>query len=58
MIIIINAGDGAHEHPTQALLDSFSIFEKIGYNFIGGGDNEISLRHYKNFHKWKLDWEY
>ena len=27
---IINAGDGAHEHPTQALLDSFSIFEKIG----------------------------
>ena len=27
---IINAEDGAHEHPTQALLDSFSIFEKIG----------------------------
>ena len=27
---IINAGDGTHEHPTQALLDSFSIFEKIG----------------------------
>ena len=27
---IINAGDGSHEHPTQALLDSFSIFEKIG----------------------------
>ena len=27
---LINAGDGAHEHPTQALLDSFSIFEKIG----------------------------
>ena len=27
---IINAGDGAHEYPTQALLDSFSIFEKIG----------------------------
>ena len=27
---IINPGDGAHEHPTQALLDSFSIFEKIG----------------------------
>ena len=27
---IINAGDGAHEHPTQALLDSFSIFEKTG----------------------------
>ena len=27
---IINAGDGAHEHPTQALLDSYSIIEKIG----------------------------
>ncbi len=24
---IINAGDGAHEHPTQALLDSFSLYE-------------------------------
>ena len=27
---IINAGDGTHEHPTQALLDSFSIKEKLG----------------------------
>ncbi len=27
---IINAGDGAHEHPTQALLDMYSIREKIG----------------------------
>ncbi|MEQ9591274.1 MAG: aspartate carbamoyltransferase catalytic subunit [Cyclobacteriaceae bacterium] len=27
---IINAGDGTHEHPTQALLDSFSIHEKLG----------------------------
>ena len=27
---IINAGDGTHEHPTQALLDAFSIREKIG----------------------------
>ena len=27
---IINAGDGTHEHPTQALLDSFSIQEKLG----------------------------
>ncbi len=26
--IIINAGDGAHEHPTQALLDMYSILEK------------------------------
>lgn len=27
---IVNAGDGAHEHPTQALLDTFSIREKLG----------------------------
>ncbi|MDT0690684.1 aspartate carbamoyltransferase catalytic subunit [Salegentibacter sp. F188] len=27
---IINAGDGAHEHPTQALLDCYSIREKLG----------------------------
>lgn len=27
---IINAGDGAHEHPTQALLDAFSIKQKLG----------------------------
>lgn len=27
---VINAGDGAHEHPTQALLDSYSIREKHG----------------------------
>jgi aspartate carbamoyltransferase catalytic subunit len=28
---IINAGDGAHEHPTQALLDMFTIREKKGH---------------------------
>jgi aspartate carbamoyltransferase catalytic subunit len=27
---VINAGDGAHEHPTQALLDMYTIREKIG----------------------------
>jgi len=27
---IINAGDGTHEHPTQALLDAYSIREKVG----------------------------
>jgi aspartate carbamoyltransferase catalytic subunit len=27
---IINAGDGTHEHPTQALLDAFSIRKKLG----------------------------
>ena len=28
--VIINAGDGTHEHPTQALLDTYSIREKLG----------------------------
>ncbi|MFC2175402.1 aspartate carbamoyltransferase catalytic subunit [Bacteroidota bacterium] len=28
--IIVNAGDGAHEHPTQGLLDAYSIKEKLG----------------------------
>jgi len=27
---IINAGDGAHEHPTQALLDAFTLRERLG----------------------------
>ncbi len=27
---VINAGDGTHEHPTQALLDTYSIREKLG----------------------------
>jgi aspartate carbamoyltransferase catalytic subunit len=27
---ILNAGDGTHEHPTQALLDTFSIIEELG----------------------------
>lgn len=28
--VIVNAGDGTHEHPTQALLDAFSMREKLG----------------------------
>ena len=28
---VVNAGDGAHEHPTQALLDAFTILEKKGH---------------------------
>ena len=28
--VIINAGDGAHEHPTQALLDAYSVRERLG----------------------------
>ncbi|MCE2708011.1 MAG: aspartate carbamoyltransferase catalytic subunit [Bacteroidota bacterium] len=27
---VVNAGDGTHEHPTQALLDAFSMQEKLG----------------------------
>lgn len=34
---IINAGDGTHEHPTQALLDAFSMREAIGGDL--GGKN-------------------
>jgi aspartate carbamoyltransferase catalytic subunit len=30
MSSVVNAGDGAHEHPTQALLDTFTILEKKG----------------------------
>ncbi|MDG2397996.1 MAG: aspartate carbamoyltransferase, partial [Candidatus Marinimicrobia bacterium] len=29
--IVINAGDGTHEHPTQAILDMTSLHEKFGY---------------------------
>ncbi|PCJ81389.1 MAG: aspartate carbamoyltransferase [Bacteroidetes bacterium] len=32
---IINAGDGTHEHPTQALLDAFSLREKLGNDLEG-----------------------
>lgn len=32
---IINAGDGTNEHPTQALLDAFSLREKLGGNLHG-----------------------
>jgi aspartate carbamoyltransferase catalytic subunit len=28
--VIVNAGDGTHEHPTQALLDAFSIEQQLG----------------------------
>lgn len=34
-IPVINAGDGAHEHPTQALLDCFTLREKFGKNLEG-----------------------
>lgn len=33
--VIVNAGDGTHEHPTQALLDAFSMREKLGNDLRG-----------------------
>jgi aspartate carbamoyltransferase catalytic subunit len=33
---VINAGDGVGEHPTQALLDAFTIFEELGVGRIDG----------------------
>ena len=36
---IVNAGDGTHEHPTQALLDAFSIREKLG----GVGGRRVAI---------------
>ena len=32
---VVNAGDGTHEHPTQALLDSFSMRERLGTDLVG-----------------------
>ena len=32
---IVNAGDGTHEHPTQALLDTFSLREALGEDLTG-----------------------
>ena len=32
---VINAGDGTHEHPTQALLDAFSLTERLGGDLRG-----------------------
>src|SRR5262249_4752983 len=36
---VINAGDGAHEHPTQALLDAFTIRRRFGRNSGSGTGN-------------------
>ncbi len=36
---IVNAGDGAHEHPTQGLLDSYSIRERLG----GAGGKKVVI---------------
>jgi aspartate carbamoyltransferase catalytic subunit len=39
---VINAGDGAHEHPTQALLDAFTIRRRFGRGSDGPGPGEPS----------------
>jgi aspartate carbamoyltransferase catalytic subunit len=39
-VSVVNAGDGWHEHPTQALLDCYTIREHLG----GGGDDLSGLR--------------
>ena len=45
---IVNAGDGTHEHPTQALLDSFSIREKLGNDLEGKKIAIVGdIRHYR-----------
>ena len=33
---VINAGDGTGEHPTQALLDLFTIFDELGVGVVDG----------------------
>ncbi|PQJ18473.1 aspartate carbamoyltransferase catalytic subunit [Nonlabens tegetincola] len=42
---IVNAGDGAHEHPTQALLDSYSIREKLGAEVMVCGPATLIPKH-------------
>jgi aspartate carbamoyltransferase catalytic subunit len=34
---VVNAGDGTHEHPTQALLDAFTMRQRLGGGGLGGG---------------------
>ena len=36
---VVNAGDGTHEHPTQALLDAFTLYRHLGSRRLGGGDD-------------------
>ena len=39
---VINAGDGPHEHPTQGLLDIFSIRERLGHAAGGGRPGDLT----------------
>jgi aspartate carbamoyltransferase catalytic subunit len=40
---VVNAGDGTHEHPTQALLDAFTIRRRLGLRAAGGGVGRTAL---------------
>ncbi len=35
---VVNAGDGTHEHPTQALLDAFTLCRHLGKRHLGAGN--------------------
>ena len=35
---VVNAGDGTHEHPTQALLDAFTLYRHLGKRQLGSGN--------------------
>jgi aspartate carbamoyltransferase catalytic subunit len=39
----VNAGDGTHEHPTQALLDAFTIRRRLGLRAADGGQANAAL---------------
>jgi aspartate carbamoyltransferase catalytic subunit len=40
---VVNAGDGTHEHPTQALLDAFTIRRRLGLRAASGGSGRTAL---------------
>ncbi len=40
---VVNAGDGTHEHPTQALLDAFTIRRRLGLRAADGGRASAAL---------------
>ena len=41
---VLNAGDGVGEHPTQALLDTFTIFEELGAGQVDGVEQTGQIR--------------
>jgi aspartate carbamoyltransferase catalytic subunit len=41
---VVNAGDGTHEHPTQALLDAFTMRRHLGGGGVGGAGGDLAGR--------------